>query len=92
MEINIALDNFKRAYNDLINAIEEPKVSEYQFVENADVTLRHYEVSSDIGTYPYLAKNLYHAKNQFRAEHGFNHIRIIQVKELKTNVDNGKQL
>jgi len=92
VEINVALDNFKRAYNDLINAIEEPKASEYQFVENADVTLRHYEVSSDIGTYRYFAKNEVHAKNLFRAEHGFNRIFINQAREIKTNVDNGKQL
>lgn len=88
MNINIALANFEIAYRELIGAIEEQDKNKAE----SDVTLQHYVVTSDIGKYNYVAVNESHAKNQFRAEHGFNHVRINAVKVIKTNVDNGKQL
>ena len=91
MDINIALDNFKRAYNDLIDALEQPKASEYQIVEK-EGPLNKYMVTSDIGQHFYFAKNETNAKNQFRARHGFNYIKIHRVNLVETNVDNGKQL
>lgn len=78
MDINIALDNFKRAYNDLIDALEQPKASEYQFVEKEE---KIFMVQSDYGTHFYTAKNEEHAKTLFRKEHGYNHIKIHSVQQ-----------
>lgn len=78
MDLNIALNNFKRAYNDLIDALDENGIPKPQIVEREG---KQFSVISDLGKFTYTAKNKDHAVTQFRSKYGYNHIRIYQVKE-----------
>lgn len=83
MDLNSAIDNFKRAYDDLMSLLEEePTVPVYEIIAKPPSEQPNYKLYTDIGIVYYRATGPENAKNQFRTEHGYNHIRIHKVQEI----------